>query len=279
MKSRVGDVLHWGRAWVERQDPASPAGVTISAWRRYQAVDGPLQSALLSLYVLVAIVPALLVMEEYLDARPAALAEHLVRHYGLNTSTAALLRDVLGQGRTHELGSALLAIAGALLFGVNFGRVLQLVHVRAWQISLPTRQTDYAVYAAVLIGAYGLILLLLVQLTELRGGPSWLRMTLAPVWVGLLIVFFLWAPRLLTHKLVTRRDLLPGAVLTAVGLVALMIVSSYVMQFWVDLYARDYGGLGVVLAIYFWIAFSSAVIVGAASLSPSLSERRNRRRS
>jgi membrane protein len=279
VKSRVGDVLHWGRAWVERQDPASPAGVTISAWRRYQAVDGPLQSALLSLYVLVAIVPALLVMEEYLDARPAALAEHLVRHYGLNASTAALLRDVLGQGRTHELGSALLAIAGALLFGVNFGRVLQLVHVRAWQISLPTRQTDYAVYAAVLIGAYGLILLLLVQLTELRGGPSWLRMTLAPVWVGLLIVFFLWAPWLLTHKLVTRRDLLPGAVLTAVGLVALMIVSSYVMQFWVDLYARDYGGLGVVLAIYFWIAFSSAVIVGAASLSPSLSERRNRRRS
>ena len=279
MKSRVGNVSRRGHAWVERQDPASPAGVMIGAWRRYEAVDGPLQSALLSLYVLVAIVPALLVMEEYLDARPAALAEHLVRHYGLNASTAALLRDVLGQGRTHELGSALFAIAGALLFGINFGRVLQLVHARAWRLSLPTRQTDYAVYAAVLLGAYGLILLLLVQLTELRGSPSWLGMTLAPVWVGLLVVFFLWAPWRLTHKLVTRRDLLPGAVFTAVGLVVLMIVSSYVMQFWVDLYARDYGGLGVVLAIYFWIAFSSAVIVGAASLSPSLAVRRNRRRS
>ena len=50
------------------------------------------------------------------------------------------------------------------------------------------------------------------------------------------------------------------------------------MQFWVDLYARDYGGLGVVLAIYFWIAFSSAVIVWAASLSPPLSERRTLKR-
>jgi hypothetical protein len=29
------------------------------------------------------------------------------------------------------LGSALLAIAGALFFGVGFGRVMQLVHVRA----------------------------------------------------------------------------------------------------------------------------------------------------
>jgi uncharacterized BrkB/YihY/UPF0761 family membrane protein len=102
-------------------------------------------------------------------------------------------------------------------------------------------------------------------------------MSLALGWAGLLVIFFVWGPWLLTHKLVTRRDLLPGAVVTAVGVVALMIVSSYVMEFWVNLYARDYGGLGVVLAIYFWIAFSSAIIVLAASLSPSLAERRNLR--
>ena len=51
-----------------------------------------------------------------------------------------------------------------------------------------------------------------------------------------------------------------------------------VMQFWVNLYARDYGGLEVVLAIYFWIASSSAVIVWGASLSPALAVRRNLRR-
>jgi membrane protein len=265
------------REWVDRQDPGSPPGVAISAWRHYRAVDGPLQSALLSLYVLVAIVPALLVMEEYLDANPAALANRLVHHYGLNASTADLLRNVLAQDRAHELGSTLFAIAGALVFGLGFGRVLQLVHARAWQIPLKTRQTDQPLYAAVLLAVYGLILLLLVQLDELRGSPSWVGLTLALGWAGLLVLFFVWAPWLLTHKLVARRDLLPAAVLTAVGLVVLMIVSSYVMQFWVDLYARDYGGLGVVLAIYFWIAFSSALIVGAASLSPALAERRTLR--
>jgi uncharacterized BrkB/YihY/UPF0761 family membrane protein len=46
------------------------------------------------------------------------------------------------------------------------------------------------------------------------------------------------------------------------------------MAFWVDLYARDYGGFGIVLAIYFWLAFSSAIIVWAASLSPALADRR-----
>ncbi len=87
-------------------------------------------------------------------------------------------------------------------------------------------------------------------------------------------MFFTWAPSLLLHGRVSRRDLLPGAALTAVGLVVLMIVSSYVMEPWVDLYARDYGGFGVVLALYFWIAFSSAVIVWAAALAPALAQRR-----
>src|SRR5256886_6175897 len=277
-QGRVAVVSQWAHAWVDRQDPGSPTGVVIGAWRRYQAVDGPLQSALLSLYILVAIVPAVLVMEEYLDSHPGALADRLIRHYGLNTSTAGLLRDVLVDDRTHELGSALFAIAGALFFGLNFGRVLQLVHARAWQVPLPRRQTDQGLYAAVLLGLYGLIMLLLVQLTELRGSPAWVGNTLAVGWVRLLIVFFVWAPWLLTHKQITRRDLLPGAVLTAFGLVALMLISSFVMELWVNLYARDYGGFGVVLAIYFWILFSSGVIVWGASLSPALAERRDLRR-
>jgi len=262
---------------VERQDPGSATGVAIGAWRHYRAVDGPLQSALLSLYVLVAVIPALLVMEEYLDPHPAALAHHLVAQYDLNGQTGTLVRSVLVEGRTHELGSMLFAVAGALIFGVGFGRVLQLVHARAWGVALPTRQTDQGLYAIVLLALYGLILLLLVQLNELRGGPSWMSKVLSLGWAALLVLFFVWAPWVLTHRQVSRRDLLPGALLTAVGLVLLMVVSRYVMAFWVDLYARDYGGLGVVLAIYFWIAFSSAVIVWAASLSPALAERREAR--
>jgi len=217
-------------------------------------------------------------MEEYLDTNPAALANQLVDHYSFNAATAGLLRGVLTQNRTHELGSALLAIASALFFGLSFGRVLQLVHARAWQISLPTRRKDGALYGAVLLGVYGLLLLSLLQFSELKGSPRWIELTLGVGWLGLMVMFFVWVPWWLTHKLVTRRDLLPGAALTAAGLVVLMFVSNFVMEYWINLYARDYGGLGVVLAIYFWIAFSSAVIVAAASLSPALAERRTLRR-
>lgn len=249
--------------------------MAVDAWRRYRAVEGPLQSALLSLYMLVAVLPALLVIEEYFDSHPAALANQLVHHYRLNAETASLLRDVLSSTRRHELGSTLLAIAGALFFGIGFGRVLQLVHSRAWKISLPTRATDQGLFVGVLVSLYGLIVLLLLQLNELKGIPAWIDWPLALGWVGLLVFFFTYAPWLLLHKQVGRRDLLPGAGLTALGLVVLMLVSSHVMQFWVDLYARDYGALGVVLAIYFWIAFSSFVIVAAASLAPAVAQRRD----
>ena len=131
-------------------------------------------------------------------------------------------------------------------------------------------------YAGVLAGVYGLILLLLIQLSELKGHPAWVGLLLALGWVAVLAGFFTLAPWLLLHKQVHRRDLLPVGVLTAVGLVALMLVSSFVMEFWINLYARDYGGFGVVLAIYFWLAFSSFVIVAAASLGPALTQRRTR---
>jgi uncharacterized BrkB/YihY/UPF0761 family membrane protein len=262
------------RAWAARQDPTSASGVALDAWRRYRDVDGPLQSALLSLYVLVALVPAVLAMETYLDDHPAALANHLVRNYALNRETATVVRSVLVNSRAHELGSALLATAGALFFGLGFGRVIQLVHARAWGVELPRRGLDQVLYAGTLIGVYGLLLVLLVQLTELHGAPVWVAPLLGLGWIGFLGLLFIWAPWLLLHRQVTRRDLLPGALLTAAGLVILMVVSRYVIEPWVNLYARDYGSFGVVLAIYFWIAMSSAVVVWAAALSPALAARR-----
>ena len=277
VNARLRELSRRGQAWVERQDPSSPSGVAIEAWRRYRAVEGPLQSALLSIYILVAVLPALLVMEEYLDPHPNALASQIVHHYRLNASTSELLHNVLGQGRSHELGSALLAIASALVFGIGFGRVLQLVHSRAWKLDLATGPFDQVGYGAVLAGLYGLLLLLLLQLNEFHTSSTLIKALLGVGWVGFLTLFFDVAPWLLTHRQISRRDLLPGAVLTALAVVGLMIVSNFVMQFWVDLYARDYGGFGVVLAIYFWIAFSSAVIVGAASLSPALAARRSLR--
>ena len=274
-KARVESATRRGQDWVERQDPSSPQGTAIGAWQRFQAVEGPLQSLLLTAYTVIAVLPALLVMDEYLERDPAALTKHLVRHFDFSATTAQLLGSVLTKSETHKLQSALIAVAGALFFGLNYGRVLQLVHGRAWRLPIHRQAADYWRYAAVLLGLYGLILLLLVQNVELAGRPSWAALTISPGWVALLVVYFVWAPWLLTRGLLTPRNVLPGAVLTAVLLVAFILVSSFLLERWVDFYAKDYGGFGVVMAIFFWIGFSSTIIVAAASISPALAERRS----
>jgi len=273
-RARLAGVSARCQGWVDSRPPETASGVAVAAWRRYRAVDGPLETALLALYIMIAVLPALLVMTTYLETSPSALTQHMVEQYHLSPPTAGLLQSVLAQERTHELGSALFAVAGALFFGLGFGRVLQLVHARSWKLELPVRTGDQWRYAVVLCGFYGLLLLLLVQLSQLTDDARWARLAVAPGWVVLLIVYFVWAPRLLTHGLISRRDLLPSAAVTALGIVGLMLISSYVMEFWVNLYSRDYGGLGVVMAIFFWLAIFAAIIVAAAALAPALADRR-----
>jgi uncharacterized BrkB/YihY/UPF0761 family membrane protein len=256
--------------WVDGQSPDSIRGVCIDAWKRYRHVQGPLQSALLSLYVFVAIVPALLVMEGYLENDTAALAKSMVTQYGLSGSTGQLVQSVFSHGKQHHLGAALIAVASALFVGINFGRVFQDVHVRAWDITLPPHRNDFPRYLAALLGLYGLLLLLLLQLRELQGASSWSGLALVPGWIALLTIYFLWIKRMLTYKLVPRQHMLRVSLITATLIVAVVMISSRIMEYWINLYSTDYGVFGVVIAFFFWIGFSSAIIVLALSLGPAL---------
>jgi uncharacterized BrkB/YihY/UPF0761 family membrane protein len=278
-RQRVAAATKRGQQWAEHQTPETAPGVAIDAWRRYRAVDGPLQSALLTLYLFLAVVPSMIVMEEWVERKPGALATHIVRHYHFSPATATLIRSVLVHGRAHEVQTALIAIVGALAFGIGFGRVLQLTHVRAWGLTLPHHPLQGTRHVVVLMAVYGLLMLLVIQLGELRAvdAPGWAGFALVPVWAALLAGFFVWAPRYLTYKLLSRRDVLPCAVVTAGGLIVLMLASRYLMEWWVNWYALDYGGFGVVMAMFFWFAFGSAVIVWAASLAPVLAQRRELR--
>jgi uncharacterized BrkB/YihY/UPF0761 family membrane protein len=227
--------------------------------------------------VFLAILPAVLVLAEYLERNPAALSNHFVRRYHLTGSAAEMIRNVFVSDRKHEAGSAVIAIVSVLIFGVGFGRVLQLVYGRAWELDVREKLTDQLRFAAVLLGLFGLIAVFLVQTAVVAGHrhPAWVNPAIAPGWVVVLFGFFVWAPRYLTHGRLAARDLVASSALTALGLVVLMVVSSFAMAPWIDFYGTDYGGLGVILALFFWLGLSSTVIVVAASLSPVLAGRRS----
>jgi uncharacterized BrkB/YihY/UPF0761 family membrane protein len=235
-----------------------------------------LYGVLLTAYAFITVIPAGLVMATYLTSDPAALADHVSARLGLGGSTAALLHDVLSGAGENQLGSTLIAVADVCIFGLGIGRVLQLAYARSWRIDLPTAAlTDQARYLAVLLVPIGLLLLYLVQATLLAGEPASIAWLLVPLWAAAVVVDLVWTPRLLLHHRIGVRDALPGAVFATLGFLGLYLIRSLLFKHWLEWYSTYYGGLGIVMALFFWLMLGATVVIVAAALSPALAARRD----
>jgi uncharacterized BrkB/YihY/UPF0761 family membrane protein len=273
---RGTEIYDRGRLWIENQDPGSRRGATISCWRRYQAADGQLYAVLLAAYFLVTALPLVLLETSYLYSDPEALARRVESRLHLEGSTSSLFQSVMVGTSSHKLGAVLFAMLDLFLFGVGFGRVLQLAHARSWGLDLRTNAiVDQVRYVEVLGAIAILTLLYVVQTKELQGDPAWIGRVLDLAWVGVLVWFFVWAPRLLLHHEVGARAILPGAVFTILCFIALRVLSAIVLRNWLEWYSKSYGALGIVMAIFFWLIALGTVMVVAAALSPALAARRD----
>ncbi len=271
-------VAQRGSLWIENQAPDSRKGAAIGWVRRYQAADGQLYAVLLSAYFLLTILPVFLVTASYVYKDPTALADRIEHRLRLHGTTAVLFSSVMHGASEHKLSAVLIAVLNLFFFGLGFARVFQLAQARSWGIDLRKSviadQARYAeVLAAMVIGA----ILFVIQAKELTGDPSWIGWILDVCWVALLVVFFVWTPRLLLHHRVSARDLLPGAIFTVLGLVALRLISDLLLTHWLNWYSTTYNAFGIVIAIFFWIILIGTILILAAALSPALAERRRLR--
>jgi uncharacterized BrkB/YihY/UPF0761 family membrane protein len=264
--------------WVERQDPASRKGAAVGSFRRYQAADGQLFALLLTANLFVTVLPVVVVTSGYLDRDPSAAADRMIRRLGLTGSTASLMHEVLSGAAQNKLGATLIAVGSAVLFGLGFGRILQITHARSWGIDLgKSRLTDQARYLAVLVTFLTLLVLFTVQGRLLDGRAAWIGWALGLFWVATLLGFFTWAPRMLLHSRVTARDVFPGAVFTVLAFVAVRLLSSLLFTNWLVWYSKYYGALGITMAVFFWLLVSASIVTIGAALSPALAERRDMR--
>jgi membrane protein len=276
---RASGAAKSGQLWVERQDPASSPGVTIGWFRRYAAADGQLYAVLLTAYLFLTVLPAALVIDSYLDSNPNSLADHVIHRLGLHGATETLFRSVLQGAGGHKLGATLISLGSIAFFGLGIGRVLQLAHARAWGLDVrKARIADQARYFYVLLALLLAILLYAVEGKVLAGKASWIGWVIAPFWLVAVFAFFVWVPRLLLHKEIARRDVVPGAVFTLLGLAVVRLLSHYLLVNWLEWYGKYYGGLGIVMALFFWVTIPATILVLAAALSPALAHRRQLRR-
>ncbi|MFG2774180.1 ribonuclease BN [Streptomyces sp. NPDC048350] len=153
---------------------------------------------------------------------------------------------------TTAFGLALLAV-----FGLSFGTVVQSGYEKAWDLP-PARwraRWRHVVWLAVLIG-----LLYLIAVPSLwRDNPA---RGLITALGGTL--FMWWSQRLLLGGRVAWTALLPGALVTILGLFGLRAFSRLVFSPLIASSAVSYGPFGAFLVIETWLVAVGVVVFGGA---------------
>ena len=133
--------------------------------------------------------------------------------------------------------------------------------------------TDRLRYLAWLLVFLAGILLYVIESVLLTYGSGWIEWALIPLWLVGVVGFLSWSQSFLLHGRISWQDALPGALLAAVGLLGLRAFSSIFLTEWLNWYSKSYGGIGIVMAIFFWIALLTAILLASASRSPAYAVR------
>jgi membrane protein len=247
---------------------------------RYGNSQGQLNSILLAAYLFLTLLPAMVVIATYVSRDPHVVATRLIVRLNLDGATARLVRDVLTGAGGEKLVATLIAVVSVVIFGLGIGQTLQLVYSRVWRIPEPkaglTENVRYFIWLTALVLGGALYVVQLALLKEADSSSEW---ALAPVWIAALVAFLTWTPVFLLHGQITWRDALPGALVTSAGLIGLRLLSSVIFTNWLNWYGKYYGGIGIAIALLFWTALSTTVLIVGSAFAPAYAVRRAARAS
>ena len=186
---------------------------------------------------------------------------------GLGVSRAA--RDQVGQlfarpGQVLQTTTAF-GLAALAVFGLGFGAAVQTGYEKVWELP-PARwyaRWRHVLWLAVLVGS----LYLTATTTLWRRSPAG-----TPVATLSAVLFFWWSQRILLGRRIAWSALLPGAVVTAVGLLGLRGFSRLVFSPLIASSAVTYGPFGTVLVVQSWLVGVGVVVFGGALVGRLLYE-------
>ncbi|MFF6787791.1 membrane protein [Streptomyces filamentosus] len=246
------------------------------AWNRGRAIELMHRAMGFAALSLLTLVPLLIVVAAADLARGQGFARWLIQGLGVTEVSQEEVERLFGRPGQALQRTTAFGLAALAAFGVTFGSAVQTGYERAWD--LPTARWHtmwrHVVWLAVLIAA----LLLFVSFPAPENAPVGVTVLVA---LGDLLgtfLFFWWSQRFLLCGRIRWRALLPGAVLTALGLLGLRVFSQLVFSPLIASNAVTYGQFGTVLVLQSWLVGVGFVVYGSALVGRLVHETRVRRR-
>ncbi|MER7519198.1 YhjD/YihY/BrkB family envelope integrity protein [Streptomyces sp. NPDC126499] len=247
---------------------SSPVGLTWNRGREMELMHRAMGFAALSLLTLV---PLLIVVAAADLASGQGFARWLVQGLGVSQVSQEEVEQLFGKPGQALQRTTAFGLAALAAFGVTFGSAVQTGYERVWD--LPTARWHtmwrHVVWLAVLVAA----LLLFVATTAPGRLSPGLTVLVALGDVTGTFLFFWWSQRFLLCGRIRWRALLPGSLLTAVGLLGLRIFSQFVFSPLIASNAVTYGQFGTVLVLQSWLVGVGFVVYGAALVGRLVHER------
>ena len=200
--------------------------------------------------------------------------EEATREFGVGAAAAQAAAEALEAG---DRNAGLVLVFGLVMlawFSLGAVRALILAHALAWQLKPPRIRRPFRVIATFngLFVGYTAVSLGLAWLREQLGTISILGTALTLAASTGVALTAMW---LLPRRATTPRDLLPGALLVAVGAQLIQIAVLFYFAPRLGRSEETYGALGTAATLLVWLYVISRLITGAAFLNSTPWLRKN----
>jgi membrane protein len=277
MKVEVSRLVAWFDRYQQRH---AWLGFPIAVVRKFGEDQASNLAALLAYYAFFSFFPLLLVLVTVLGLLVAGhpkIEEHVVRSV---LSQFPVIGDQIRENAHSVSGSGLALVVGmatALWAGLALANAAQNALNTVWQVPIFARpnfifRTLRSLLLVVVAGAF--VLLTTTGNALVAGARSYglgiggLAGILAIV-VSLLVNVLVFALgfRVLTDRDIGTRDVLPGAVVAAVGWQALQLVGGYYLAHRVKGASQTYGTFAIVIGLLTWFYLQAQLTLFAAELN------------
>ncbi|MFD9499482.1 YhjD/YihY/BrkB family envelope integrity protein [Streptomyces sp. NPDC060035] len=232
----------------------SPVG---RGWRR--SSDLELLSRALGFAALgfLTLVPLLIIVSSADPEHGRGFAQWLGDGLGVSTASRAEVERLFTRPGQALRTTTAFGIAALAVFGLSFGAAVQTGYEKIWDLP-PARwwaRWRHVVWLGVLTGYLFLSATTTLRREPLAGGAVASLSAVLVLW---------WSQRFLLGGRIRWRALLPGAVLTVIGLLGLRVFSRLVFSPLIASNTVSYGPVGTVLVIQSWLVGVGVVVFGGA---------------
>lgn len=242
-----------------------------TAWRvqqRVGEVQGSRLAAAISLSAFLSLFPLLLVAMAvlgFVSAGDPDLPSNTLDFLGLDASddAASVVLDTIDTAEESRAAASVVGLLGLAWTGLGLVGAIQYALNAVWQV-VGRGFKGKLVAVGWLAGAALLFLASVVVTSLINALPGYLAPINLAVGLGLSFALFLWTMKVLAHRDIGWKALVPGAAFGAIGLEVLKVVASVYVPRLVASSSATYGSIGVVFAILAWLMLFGRLIVYAS---------------